>query len=139
MREMMNLVCFKVMGNCSVIERCADYGQLELNIYMVLIAHELIYSIKILSNAIDAFTKRGIMGLKINTKRVNANLNRDMSLATALSPYIGYAKAANLARRAFKEDKSVKEIALEMGIMDGKMLDKILDPKNFAIKRTKRK
>ncbi len=139
MMEMMNMVCFQVMGNCSIIDRCADYGQLELNIYMVLIAHELMFSIKILSNGINAFTKRAILGLKINFKRVNANLNRDMSLATALSPYIGYAKAAHVARRAFIEDKSVKDVAIEMHILDKKLLDKILDPKNFAIKKSRRK
>ncbi len=132
MMEMLNMVCFQVMGNMDVVEQGANSGQLELNIWMPVIAYNLLSSIKILSNAVDAFTERAVNGIAANRKRIAENLELDMSIATALSPYIGYEKAAIVAQRSYKEGKSVKEVALEMGILDKKRLDKILDPRNFC-------
>ena len=132
MMEMLNMVCFQVMGNSDTIEQGANSGQLELNIWMPVIAYNLLFSIRILSNAIDAFTKRAVVGVKANVRQLGSDIERDMSIATALSPYIGYAKAAEVAMRSLKEGKSVKEVAMEMRILDRKRLDKILDPRNFA-------
>ena len=132
MMEMLNMVCFQVMGNMDTVEQGANSGQLELNIWMPVIAYNLLFSIKILSNAVVAFTELAVKGVSANRKRLAANLELDMSIATALTPYIGYAKAAVVAQRSYKEGKSVKEVALEMKILDRKTLEKVLDPRNFC-------
>jgi Fumarase len=99
---------------------------------MPIIAFDMLYSIKILSNAVNAFNSRCARGIKANTKAINANLERNLSLATALSPYIGYAKAADIAAKAYREGKTVKEVCLAEGIMPKQELDRILNPKNLV-------
>ena len=131
MAEMLNMVCFQVMGNCKTIRESANSGQLELNVFMPIIAFNLLYSIDILGNGIDAFTERCVKGVKANTKAIEKHIEMDTSIATALSPYIGYAKAAEIAKAAHEKGKSVKEICIAMGIMDRAKLNKILDPKNL--------
>ncbi|MFI5412876.1 MAG: lyase family protein, partial [Candidatus Micrarchaeales archaeon] len=135
MAEMLNMVCFEVIGRDATIAYAAESGQLELNVYMPLISHNLLYSIRILASAISTFTTRCIAGIKANKERLKKNVEMDMSLATALAPYIGYSRAAKIARKAYKEGKSVKQVCLEMKVMPAKDLNRILNPKGL----TKRK
>ena len=130
MMEMLNMVCFQVMGNASVVEQAANSGQLELNIWMPVISYNLLFSVSILSNAVSAFTERAVKGVNPNSARLAKNLELDMSIATALAPYIGYEKAVVVARRAYEETRSVKEIAIEMHVLDPKTLKRVLDPRN---------
>ena len=130
MAEMMNMVCFLVIGNDLVVNEAANAGQLELNVYMPIIAFNILFSIRILSNGMKAFRERCVKGITADEKRIKQNLENDLSIATALTPYIGYAKAADIARKAFLQNKSVMQVCLEMKIMDRKRLQKILDPKN---------
>lgn len=132
MAEMLNMVCFQVYGNACTIEQACSAGQLELNVFMPVIAFDMLYSIKILSNAVNAFNLRCARGIKANIAAINANLERNLSLATALSPYIGYAKAAEIAAKAYREGKTVKEVCLAEGIMPRQELDRILNPKNLV-------
>ncbi len=125
--EMLGMACFQVMGNDTAITEAANAGQLELNVFMPVMAFDLLFSIDILSSAVNAFTKRCVVGVKANTDRIQGMLDENLSLATALSPYIGYAKAAKVARIAYHKGKTVKEICLELRIMDRKKLDEILD------------
>lgn len=134
MPEMLNMVCFEVIGNDTAIAYAAESGQLELNVYMPIINYNLHYSIDILNNAVTAFTEKCVVGIKPNLGRIRLNLEMDISLATALAPYIGYAKAAKIARKAYKESKSVKQVCLEMKVMPEKELDKILNPKRLVKK-----
>ncbi len=135
MPEMLNMVCFQVIGNDTAISLSAEGGQLELNVYMPLMAFDLLYSIDILTAAVDAFTKRCVVGIKANTERLMDNVERDFSLATALAPYIGYAKAAKIARLAYKKKKTIMQVALEMKIMPKSDLMKILNPKRMTKKK----
>lgn len=132
--EMLNMVCFDVIGKSTTIEHAIEGGQLELNVYMPLISQNLLASIDIMSRAIDVFTKKCVSGIKANEARMSENLERDLSIATALAPYIGYAEASEIAKRARKEGKTVKEVALERKILPRRELDRILDPKRM-IKR----
>lgn len=132
MPDMMNMVCFQVIGNCDVIEQAAAGGQLELNVFMPVIAFNLLFSIEILSNAASAFAEKCVKGIKANEERLSKRLRMDSSLATALSPYIGYAKASEVARRAYQQNKSVKEVCIEMKLFKKNDLDRILDPKKLA-------
>lgn len=135
MPEMMNMVCQEVIGNCTTVTEAAGAAQLEINVYTPVIVHNLIFSTKILSRGVDLFTDRCINGIKANRDRISAELEMDLSLSTALSPYIGYAKASEIARRAFRENKSVKQVCMEMGILDKKTLERVLDPKREAMGR----
>ncbi len=130
--EMMNMVAFQVMGSNTTIAKAADAGQLELNVYMPLIAFNLLFSINILSNAVRTFAHRCVSGVKPNLIMIKEHLERDLSIATALSPYIGYGRAAEIARMAYRRNKSVKEICLELNILDRKRLDRILDPRRLV-------
>ena len=126
--ELLNMVCFEVIGNDLAVANAAAAGQLELNVFMPIIAYNLLYSIEILSNAIDAFTEKCVRGIKANKEHMHHVVSRDISLATALAPYIGYSQAAKIARKAYNEHKTVKDVCLELKIMPKDKLDKILDP-----------
>ena len=132
MAEMLNMVCFNVMGSMHTVREAANSGQLELNVFMPVIAYNLLFSVKILSNGVNAFDSRCIIGIRPNKREIAKNLEMDTSLVTALSPYIGYAKAAEIAVKAYDEGKSVKQVCIEMEIMEKGKLEKILDPKNQA-------
>ena len=128
--EMLNMVCFRVMGSSASISNAVAGGQLELNVFTPLISYELIFSIKILSNAIKTFEKFTVKGIKANKEKISGYLEMDLELATALNQYIGYANAAEIAKIALKEGKSIKQVCIERKILDRKLLDRILDPKN---------
>ena len=128
--EMLNMVCYRVMGSAKTIELAVSGAQLELNVFTPVISYELMSSIKLLSNAIDVFDRLCVAGIKANEKKISKYLEMDLELATALNQYIGYAKAAELANIALKEGKSIKQVCIENNILDRKTLDKILDPKN---------
>ncbi|MEM0154441.1 MAG: aspartate ammonia-lyase [Methanothrix sp.] len=132
MAEMLNMVCFNVMGSMHTIREASNSGQLELNVFMPVISYNMLFSVKILSNGINAFDSRCIIGIKPNKREIAKNLEMDTSLVTALSPYIGYEKAAEIAVKAYDEGKSIKQVCIEMGIMEKEKLERILDPKNQA-------
>ena len=128
--EMVGMVGFEVMGLTQATYMAASSGQLELNVFTPVIAYNLLFSINILSNAINTFSEKCISGIKPNKMAMEKHLEMDISVATALTPYIGYAKAAMAARAAYLTGKSLRQVCLEMKILDKKALDKALDPKN---------
>lgn len=132
MAEMLNMVCFQVMGNSYAIDNAANNGQLEINVFMPVITFNLLFSIRILSNGISAFEKRCIRGITIDKKHTKKNLDSSTAIATALSPYIGYAKASEIAREAYLKGKSVMDICLSRKILSKKDLERILDPERLT-------
>lgn len=132
MAEMMNMVCFQVIGLDHTIEQAAEAGQLELNVFMPVIAYNLLFSIKIFSNAIKAFSGKCVTGIRADAKNIALHIKSDTSLATALVPFIGYAKAAKIARTALKQNKTVMQVCLEMKVLDKKRLEKILNPRKLV-------
>lgn len=130
--EMVNMVCFEVMGNDLVVANAALGGQLQLNVFMPIIAYKLLYSIDILTNAIETLTAKCIDGIKANEDLLSTRIEHDISIATALSPYIGYEKAAEIARLSYKTGKSVREICMDKKILDKKTLDAALNPRKMA-------
>ncbi len=132
MAEMMNMVCQKVIGNCDTITQAANGAQLEIDVFTPLIVYDLIFSARILSNGATLFAQRCVDGIKANGAGISSKMEMNLSLATALTPHIGYAKAAQIARKAYRQNKSVKQVCIEDGILDLKTLDKILDPKRQA-------
>ncbi len=132
MAEMLSMVCFQVMGCAAVIDEAANSGQLELNIFMPIIAYNLLFSIQILSNGISAFEKRCARGVKVNKDVVKKYVDSSTAVATALSPYIGYAKAAEIAREAYLKNKSIIDVCIERKVMTTDELKRILDPKRLT-------
>jgi fumarate hydratase class II len=128
MAEMLNMVCFQVIGNDTAIAYATQASQLELNVMMPMIAYNLLFSIEILSNGINAFTTKCIKGIRADEKRCRNYAEATLAMATALNPIIGYSAAAEISKEAYRKGKTVKQIAVEKGILTEKDADRILDP-----------
>jgi aspartate ammonia-lyase len=127
MAEMLNMICFQVMGYDTTILMAAQAGQLELNVMMPVIAYNLLFEIEILSNGIYAFNERCIRGITANKDRCKAFAEGSMSIVTAMNPHIGYAKAAEVAKAYLESDQSIREIILEMKLLRPEQLDEVMD------------
>lgn len=125
--EMLNMVCSHAMGNDACIVHSSQAGQLELNVMMPVIGYNLLQEIKILSGGMNAFAEKCIRGLTANENICLMFAERSAALATALNPLIGYHHAAHLAQQAFKENRPVRELALEQKLTDRETLEKALD------------
>ena len=129
MPEMLDMVCYQVIGNDEAVAWSAQAGQLELNVMMPEIAFALCFSLEILTNAVRTFRERCVVGITADAERAKWWIEQSPPLlVTALSPHIGYAKAADLAKRALKERKTLLEVALEEKVMPEADLRRILDP-----------
>ena len=131
MSEMLVQSAHYSISLCQTVTRCGQDGQLNLNATIPLIAHCLLTSIKILANGAQTFADRCVSGLEANQERCQSYAENALGLATALNPHIGYDKAAEIAKIAFKEGKSIKEIALRMKVLDEATLARILDPRQM--------
>jgi aspartate ammonia-lyase len=128
MAEMLNMVCFEVIGNDLTITLAAQAGQLELNVMMPAIAYDLTQSLTILTNAIRSFTDRLVRGIRANEKRSRSLLEESAGIALALNPFIGYDKAAEVAKEASARGVPLRQVALEKKLLTEKQLEEILDP-----------
>ncbi|MBR5157771.1 MAG: aspartate ammonia-lyase [Clostridia bacterium] len=129
--EVMNQISFNVIGNDTTITYAAEAGQLELNAFEPIIFRSLFESLDTLCNGIKIFIKDCICDLTVNSSQCKTNLDKSIGIVTALCPYIGYAKSSSLAKKALKEQKSIKEVVIAENIMSAEELDKILDPNNM--------
>jgi aspartate ammonia-lyase len=125
--EMVNQVCFQVIGNDVTIAAAAEAGQLELNVMMPVIAHNLVFSMEILANATRIFAERTVMGITADAEQCAYWLERSPALVTALAPRIGYAEAAKLAKEAVARNVTVRQLVTEKGVLQGSELEEILD------------
>ncbi|HLA50889.1 MAG TPA: aspartate ammonia-lyase [Thermodesulfobacteriota bacterium] len=128
MAEMLNMVSFQVIGNDLTIAMAAQAGQLELNVMMPIINYNLLQSLEIFRNAVRVFTEKCIKGIKADRARCKELAEKSIGLATVLNPFIGYEKAAAVAKEAVATGKTIREIVLEKRILSKKEIDKILDP-----------
>lgn len=128
MAEMLNMVCFQVIGNDTTIAYSVQASQLELNVMMPVIAYNLLFSIGILSNAVTAFTRRCVSGIAANIRRCREFAELSTALATALNPIIGYSSAAGVSEEAYRTGKTVVEVAIEKGILKPAEAKRLLDP-----------
>jgi aspartate ammonia-lyase len=125
--EMMNQVCFQVMGNDFTVTLSSQAGQLELNVMMPVIMLNIVMSIEILKNGLDVFDKKCVEGITADEKKCREYAEKSISIVTALNPIIGYAKAAEIAKEAVKTHRSIMDVIREKNIMDEKKLNKVLD------------
>ena len=124
--EMVNQVCFQVIGCDCTICAAAEAGQLELNVMMPVIAWNALHASKILCGAMEALEILCVDGIEADDARCRELLDRSTAVATALSPYIGYAKTAEIAKESVKTGKPIRDLVLERKLLDPKQLDAIL-------------
>jgi aspartate ammonia-lyase len=124
--EMVNQVCFQVMGCDTTVSVAAEAGQLELNVMMPVIAWNAIHASSILRESMKALRLRCVDGIEADEERCRELLDRSTAVATALSPYLGYAKTAELAKASLRTGKPIRELVLEQGLMESRQLDEIL-------------
>jgi aspartate ammonia-lyase len=129
MAECLDMVAFQVVGNDLTVAFAVQAGQLDLNVMMPVIVHNVLFSIQLLTNYLPVFRRKCVKGIAVNEKRCAQYLEKNPALATFLSPYIGYFEATKIAKQALEEGRSVKEVALEKGLLKPEELDRILNPK----------
>jgi aspartate ammonia-lyase len=144
--EMLNMVCFQVIGHDAAVAHASGAGQLELNVMMPLIIHDILDSMALLEAGLLAFTAGGLRGLRVDAARCRAHFERSPSLATALAPLLGYERTAALVREAVRTGRSVIDLAREgrlaprgvlAGLLDARLLTRpgVLDPSGRAFRR----
>jgi aspartate ammonia-lyase len=125
--EMVNQVCFQVIGNDTCVSAAAEHGQLELNVMMPVIAHNVFFSMLILTNATTVLADRCVAGIVANKEQCAYWVERSAALATALAPQIGYARAAELSKRSVKENTLIRDLVRREGVLPEQDIDKVLD------------
>jgi fumarate hydratase, class II len=125
--EMVNQVCFQVMGLDTTVAIAAEHGQLELNVMMPVIAFNLLLSMRLLTNTARTFTERCVVGIEANRDMCAYWVERSAALATALMPHIGYARAAELSKQSVKEGVLVRELVKREHVLPEDQIDEILD------------
>jgi aspartate ammonia-lyase len=124
--EMVNQVCYQVIGCDMTIAVAAEAGQLELNVMMPVIAWNGLHASTILRESMKALRLRCVDGIAADAERARELLERSTATATALSPYIGYAATAEIAKESVRTGRSIRELALDRGLLDAATLDEIL-------------
>ncbi len=130
--EAMTMVCIQVFGNDAAISFAGSQGNFELNVFKPVIVYNLIQSIYLLTDACRSFTEHCVVGIQANKKKIDEYLHHSLMLVTALNPIIGYDKAAEIAKKAYKEGTSLKQACLDLGYLTAKQFDEAIDPKNMV-------
>lgn len=131
--EAVTMVACRVHGNQSVISMAASQGNFELNVFAPVIAATFIESVKLLGQVIDSFNKHCARGIKPIEEKMNELVKRSLMLVTALSPVIGHDNAAKIANKAFEDNITLKEAAVELGFMTAEEYDQYVDPKAMTM------
>ena len=125
--EMMDMVCFQVIGCDSTVLMAAQAGQLELNVMMPVVAFNLLHEIEILANAARVFDRLGVSGITANERRCRTYAEESLSTVTVLNPHIGYQRGAELAKESLATGRSIRELVLERGLLSREKLDEVFD------------
>ena len=129
--EAMTMVCTQVMGNDVTISVAGASGNFELNVYRPVIAYNIIQSIRLLTDACDSFRVHCVDGIEANEERIHSNLYNSLMLVTTLNPHIGYDKAAEVAKKAYKDNLSLREAIIDLGYMSGEEFDQLVQPEKM--------
>ena len=129
--EALTMVASQVMGNDTTLTMACASGNFELNVYRPVIAFNLLQSIKLIADAACSFNEKCISGIKPNLERINANLRNSLMLVTALTPHIGYDKAAKVAKTAHENNSTLREAIISLGYMSGNDFDKKVKPEEM--------
>ena len=129
--EAVTMVCVKVIGNHTGITIAGSQGQFELNVFKPLIAYNVLQSIDLISDSSKNFARYCVRGIKANKEKIKKDLDNSLMLVTALAPKIGYDKAANIAKKALKNNTTLKTEIIKSGLMNEKDFKKVVDPKKM--------
>src|SRR5205085_1682151 len=121
--EAMTMVCIQVIGNDTAVAAAGSQGNFELNVFKPVMIHNLLHSIRLVSDACRSFTEHCVAGIEANREQIKNHLKNSLMLVTALNPHIGYDKAAQVAKKAHTEGKTLREAAVELGFLSGEQFD----------------
>lgn len=130
--EQVTMVAVQVMGNDVAVGMAASQGNFELNVFMPVCAYNFLQSARLLSESIISFDKNCAVGIRANKEKMHHNLHNSLMLVTALNPYIGYENAAKTAKKAFKDNISLKEACVELGFLTAERFDEVFHPEQMA-------
>jgi fumarate hydratase, class II len=130
--EAMTMVCVQVMGNDAAIAFAGSQGNFELNVFKPVMIHNLLHSIRLLADACGSFTDHLVVGLEPNRPQIEALMQRSLMLVTALTPQLGYDKAASVAKQAYAESKTLKEVCMEREYLSGEEFDLLVRPEQMV-------
>jgi fumarate hydratase, class II len=129
--EAMTMVCAQVMGNDVAVNIGGATGHFELNVFKPLIIFNVLQSIRLIADACVSFTDNCVVGIEANEKNINKHLTESLMLVTALNPHIGYDNAAKIAKKAHAEGKTLKEVAVELGLLTAEKFDEFVRPEDM--------
>ncbi len=135
--EAMTMVCTQIIGNDVTITMAGTSGNFELNVYRPVIAFNIIQTIRLLAEVSVSFADNCVNGIEANEERIHRNLHNSLMLVTALNPHIGYDKAAEVAKKAHKENTTLREAIISLNYMSGEDFDKLVQPKDMIQPREK--
>jgi len=130
--EAMTMVAVQVMGNDAAIGFAGSQGNFELNVFKPVIIHNFLHSVRLLAGACRSFTEHCARGIEVNRKRIEQDVQNSLMLVTALSPVVGYDKAAQIAHTAHVDGSSLREAALKLGYLSAEEFDKWVKPQNMT-------
>ena len=130
--EAVTMVCVKVIGNHNGITMAGSHGHFELNVFKPLIIHNILQSIKIMSDSTKSFAKYCVSGIKADKKRIKELLDNSLMLVTALAPHIGYDNAVKISKKAYKENITLKEAAIKLKLISSKKFDELIKPEKMV-------
>jgi len=130
--ESLTMVAVQVMGNDAAVGFAASQGNFELNVYMPVIAYNFLQSVRLLADGIISFNDNCAVGIQAKRDKMSHNLYNSLMLVTALNPYIGYDNAAKTAKKAFKDNISLKEACVELGFLTAERFDEVFHPEEMA-------
>jgi fumarate hydratase class II len=129
--EAMTMVCAQVFGNDVTVNFAGASGNFELNVFMPVIAFNVLQSIRLLADACESFTDNCVVGITANESNIKKHLENSLMLVTALNPVIGYDNAAKVAKKAHKENKTLKEAVIELGLLTSEKFDEVVRPEKM--------
>ncbi len=135
--EAVTMVCTQVIGNDVTITMAGASGNFELNVYRPVLAFNILQSIRLMADVSVSFAENCVDGILANEERIHKNLHNSLMLVTALNPHIGYDKAAEVAKKAHKENKTLRDTIIELGYMNGEDFDMLVKPEKMIKPRKK--
>ena len=130
--EAVTMVAVQVMGNDVAVSMAASQGNFELNVFMPVCIYNFLQSVRLMAQSIQSFNHNCAAGIKANRERMRHNLHNSLMLVTALNPHIGYEKAAQVAKKAFAEDLSLKEACVALGFLTAERFDEVFQPEEMV-------
>lgn len=129
--EAMTMVCAQVIGNDVAVNVGGCSGNFELNVFKPVIVFNVLNSIRLIADACECFTDHCVVGIEVNKANVDKHLTNSLMLVTALNPHIGYDNAAKVAKKAFQDNSTLKEAAVELGLLTAEKFDEAVRPENM--------